>query len=582
MAGGGGGNWLTDFNEFINTLTGASRAALQEVKTAIEGVIAVTATLGGTSAATTAGLERMLAVNEHMISSFTAVASKALYLEKRNQILSKTFGMTIDNGLKLGSMLQKQAKQYGATGEQMLEYAVGIRKILPTLDQMNERLSGNEQYRGMQRIQQITTTYLGLTTEQAEKFTDFSGQGNNNLQEQLGAQLALAKAVERSTGMQGAFKMIVEDISELTSDVQIQYGKIPGNLELAVLKAKKLGVNMAALYGAGKKLLNIEESIGAEMEYQLLSGRRLIGDEKASLDLQGKSLTNAYREATLNGDANKQADILNTILKQEGATLKNNLFAREQMSQLLGMDEAALSRALQKKSILEKLPGGEALFDKTGDALMKAAQGLGASEADLNDLAKQQDTRTTDDILKDLLWVNMESSGITKQMLENAKEYNDKAKESIAAAVPGMEAAMLKPADADALKALGAASMTKAAVSDFFLNAKQVFLTSEKSVLGGNTTKHDDALVTSTGVHEFHKDDVGIFFKPGGPVEQGMNETIASTSTPVTNTNTNTVDMAGVINVLQNLLIEAKKSNSFFGKDRSLFSGTLGGNRIYG
>jgi hypothetical protein len=179
---------------------------------------------------------------------------------------------------------------------------------------------------------------------------------------------------------------------------------------MGVLKAKALGLEMANLAAAGKNLLNIEQSIGQELEYQLLSGNRLI-------DNQGKSLTNSYREATLRGDANKQADTLNTILEQEGDTLKNNLFAREQMSKLLGMDEASLSRALQKKSILEKLPGGEALFDKTGDALLAAAKSAGATESDMKELVEATDTRTTDQKIEEVL-SKMVDTGIKAQLVD--------------------------------------------------------------------------------------------------------------------------------------------------------------------
>ena len=53
----------------------------------------------------------------------------------------------------------------------------------------------------------------------------------------------------------------------------------------------------------------------------------------------------------------------------------------------------------QKKSILEKIGGGE-LFQLTGNALMDAAKGLqGVTDADMLALAEAEDTRTTDQII---------------------------------------------------------------------------------------------------------------------------------------------------------------------------------------
>jgi hypothetical protein len=329
-----------------------------------------------------------------LTDTIVAAQQQTYVLETRNKELNKSFGINSITAAKLGSKLMDIATNLKLSSAQINGYASNIKKMLPTLDQMTA--AGSEEYKGLIRIQQVMTTNLGLSEEQAEKYTGFAMQRGKDAQESLISQYNLSKAIEDSTGMMGSFKMISEGIAETSEDVQLQYGKMPGNLELAIVKASKLGFKMGDLKKTADNLLNIESSIGQELEYQLLSGRRLVGNDKARSDLRGKSLTNAYREATLQGDASKQANVLNTILEQEGKTLENNLFARKQMSELLGMDEAALARALQKKSILEKLPGGEALFDETGDALLKAAKSLGATDDDMEKLIGGLDTRTID------------------------------------------------------------------------------------------------------------------------------------------------------------------------------------------
>ena len=412
-----GQNWLADL---INTLSDFGELAV-EATGAVTGLSTALLGLDDTSSLLVRGLEKQLALNDKLIDSYVKVASKSLYLERRNKILNESFGINSKKAAELASSLQRAASAYGATGEQMMTYAVGIRKLIPGMNQT--LMQGDKQYQGLVRVQQVLTTNLGLSQEQAADYSAFAGQRGKDIESQLGSQYALSKEIERSTGEIGVFKTIAEGIAATSADLQLQYGKIPGNLELAILKANKLGFSMKDLAAAGNNLLNIESSIGEELEYQLLSGRRLVGNDEARSDLQGKSLTNAFREATLRGDANTQADVLNTILEQEGKTLENNLFARQQMSKLLGMDEAALSRALQKKSILEDLPGGEALFDKTGDALLEAAKGMHASTEQLNELREVEDQRTTDDILKQILTVLSEGSPATKAVLENQGGY---------------------------------------------------------------------------------------------------------------------------------------------------------------
>lgn len=385
-------------------------------------------------------LETQVQVQRDLNTVYLKTAQSSLFLELRNKDLNKAFGLNSISAAKLSGKLQGVAKDLKITGIQVQQYAINIKKMLPTLDQM--RAADSKQYAGLMRVQQVMTTNLGLTADQAEKYMGYAGQRGKDAEATLKSQFALSQAIEATTGDIGAFKMISEGIAETAEDVQLQYGKMPANLGVAIVKAKALGFSMNDLKKTADNLLNIESSIGQELEYQLLSGRRLVGSDKAQADLRGKSLTNSYREAALQGNGLKQAETLNTILEQEGETLSNNLFARQQMSQLLGMDEASLARALQKKSILQDLPGGDALFDKTGDELMAAAEAMGADGDQMKKLLDSQDTRTTDD-----------------KMLQEMEMLTDVLIHSIA---PDMEKAVREARDAAAaggkLTGLGPAS----------------------------------------------------------------------------------------------------------------------------
>ena len=403
----------------LNTIGGGEY--LIELKAAALAALPVLDALGESTVALNVALDAQVKAGEEAATVYKELTQGAIFLELRNKELNKTFGINSQKAAALSSVLQNQADAMGVSGKQMLKYAGNIKGIVPTIKILSTE--NNKYYKGLTRVQQVLTTNLGLSEEQAAAYSLFAGQSGKAADEQLASQAALAKSVETSTGMQGAFKMITEGIAETTSDLQLQYGRIPGALELGILKAKSLGFTMADLSKTADNLLNIEASIGQELEYQLLSGHRLVGNQQASAELRGKSLTNAYREATLQGNASKQADVLNTILEQEGDTLKNNLFARKQMSELLGMDEAALARSLQKKSILESLPGGDALFDLTGDALETAARALAGTNQEqqrlVDDLVKNEDTRTTDQKIEQTLTMMVEK-GIKAQLVDQA------------------------------------------------------------------------------------------------------------------------------------------------------------------
>lgn len=363
----------------------------------------------GKDAALIRGAQQVTAQMQSLADQMYKLADGTRFLDDRNKDLSDTFGSTITQATRLGGVLDKNAQSFGVGGEKLRQYAKNLKGLIgnfATLNDLIETDYGKQLY----NTQKILTNNLKLTGDQANKYISYVAGTSKGLNEQLLIQQEIAKEIELATGQTGVFKDITEDIAGLTEDVQLQYSRIPGSLALGVTKAKALGLTMTQLKSTADNLLDIESSIGQELEYQLLSGRRLVDE------VSGKSLTNAYREAALQGDASKQADIMNRILEQEGDTLKDNLFAREQMSALLGVDEASLARALQKKSILEQLPGGDSLFTLTGDKLTQAVsamEGLTDSEKEMaiKQLEENQDTRTTDEKINDVLNV-MTTQGI--------------------------------------------------------------------------------------------------------------------------------------------------------------------------
>ena len=341
-----------------------------------------------------AGIGALRQTIKELTDAYQDIGKDTRYLSEENKDLAKNFGLTIGEAVRLNAALQQNAKNFGVGAESLKKYATSLKGLIGQFA-MQADLIESAYGKSLFQANEILQENLQLTGEQANKFTMFAALQGKTATEALVQQKSIADAIDEATGTEGNFRDILIDIAGLSEDVQLQYSKIPGDLALATAKARALGFSMSDLHKTGKQLLNIESSIGDELEYQLLSGRRLVGDKQASADLQGKSLTNAYREAVFQRKATKQADTLLTILQQEGDTLENNMFAREQMSKLLGMDEAALSRALGKKKILEKI-GGEGLFNLSGQELFDAAKNLGASAEDLEQLKQDEDVRSID------------------------------------------------------------------------------------------------------------------------------------------------------------------------------------------
>lgn len=358
------------------------------------------------------GLSTQIGYNKIVSDQYVNLAADSLVFENRNKSLNKTFGITSTAAAKVSTTIHTLAKAHKFSGEQAIKYAVGIKKMLPTFDQQSK--SGEKTAESLQRIQHVLTTNLKLTDEATEAYTLYASKNGKNADITLAFAASLSEVLRDDDNTMGYMQQAIEGIAEAGADTQLQFGKISGNLEIATIKAKSLGFELDELATAGKSLLNIESSIGDELEYQLLSGHRLT-------DVSGKSLTNAYREATLRGNMSDAASTLNTILENEGEVLENNLFAREKMAKLMGMDELSLSRALQKKKLLSSDAGLSVLMNLDGTELQSAAQAMlennQMSQEKFDEISKITDTRTTDEIMKTHLDVAEESKEILSQML---------------------------------------------------------------------------------------------------------------------------------------------------------------------
>ncbi len=395
------------------------------------------------------GFSKLVKVNQDLSKTLEDAANSATFFEQRAGALNKELGLSskaaaiLNQGLidTSDALNAGVAPAFQISNIEMQKYAISMQKLLPTLNQTN--LSNNTFYKGQIQVQNVLRQSIGLTAELTDSYTQYASQNGQNAAQQLKftKQIALlqqqvdGKTIDENTVDQmGFFKQITSDIADAGSEIQIQYGsRLQGNLELSVMKARKFGFSIKDVAKMGDKLLDIESSIGDELEYQLLSGRRLVNQN-------GESFTNKMREAVLQGDMNKQAETLNEIIEQEGAHLKNNMFARKQLAKTLGIEESKLASALQKKMILDKAgkAGISLSLDSTDAAFNKAAAELtkqGEMTADeFEGFKKQMDTRTTDDILKESLLVQRETlmaslmseaetGELRKSILESSADY---------------------------------------------------------------------------------------------------------------------------------------------------------------
>jgi len=311
-------------------------------------------------------------------------------LEESSAQLNKEIGMSSLKSLDFARDLRKLGVEMKVGDKVSFAAAVSIGKFTAGYNAAVD--STNTFNQSLQKGQIYLTENMQLSDDAAEGVQLFAAGIGTSALDYAANLSAASELLGAATGMDAAQaqKQILDEIGNTAADVQLQYSRIPGSLELGALKARALGTSLEKLNTTGQSLLNIESSIGSELEYQQLTGQRL-------LTRQGKSLTNEYRMATIQGDATKQADLMNQFIEDQGDNLEKNLFARKKAAELMGTDEASLAKMIQKRKLLKKLGAEEILKLNKGDmaATIKQLRAKNAPEEDIEALLKASDTRTT-------------------------------------------------------------------------------------------------------------------------------------------------------------------------------------------
>jgi hypothetical protein len=455
---------------------------------------------------------------------------------QRNDQLSKSYGLTGDQAQDYGYQIDELSVKMGFSRENTEKYIGSLGGLTNGfISSEKSSLYLNESLINQQRY---LTDIIGLSDSAAESVMEFNaGVANRDNKDaeittaQLEKQLMLrrneAKAIESITGLKGVQRTIDTEIAAAGAEVSLQYSRNPKTLGLAVMKSKALGLSMSQMAATGDKLLNIEESVGNELEYQLLSGKRLV-------NVHGDSYTNMYRAATLSGDMNKQASIMHDILDSQGEVLETNVLARKQLAATLGIEESTMAKMVQKRKLLKSM-GAEKLFDLTGNKLEEELEKMrdeGKLSADtMAEIMTEDDTRPVQVQMAESL-ANIETKGILARFATKgdytANYTGSKAKITssmgkYAKAITGSAASSPNALDATGLfefnKALGPAigalsilgtamSTTNTAVTNLAtavplantaLGALTTMYTSAVTSLLGASNKLENYVITGTG-----------------------------------------------------------------------------------
>ncbi len=307
--------------------------------------------LGGSYQNLQHGLSLLSAQQEDYNKKIVNLVKNVTLFDQVEKSIAKTLGITTKQSFELSKSTDSYLNSLRISRDELDKYRSTLNKILPL---QAKNLGSLTDYNSVLfESQQLLQDFQGLTADQAAAYTLYTEGAGKNIASQLTATQNLAKFWETTTGQVGAFNAILTEIGSLSADIRSEYSRIPGNLELAVLKSKALGMSMAELDSIGTSLLDIEQSVGKEIEFQLISGRRLV-------DIQGRSLTNRYREAKALGDGVKMTEVMNDLFETQGDLIeKGSYYDKKALADALGIEVQSLVLAKEKYELNKKLAASQ-------------------------------------------------------------------------------------------------------------------------------------------------------------------------------------------------------------------------------
>ena len=270
----------------------------------------------------------------------------------------KTFKTLYEVGTKFSQRTADIARNMGINTQQAHEYnkaliqafktsreqAASVKAFEEANANINDHLGTSVVFsKDILETQTALVKRAGLTTDEAARLAELSfvnGQTQEEIYDSVGKQ---------NKGILSNRKVLGQ-VLKVSGQLAAQYKNNPKLLAQAVIQANKLGLTLEQTKKISEGLLNFEDSISAELEAELLTGKDLNLEKARYLALQGKS-----------------AEAAEEISKQVGSSAefsRMNVIQQEALAKAAGMSVDELADSLVKREALQRLQSEE--FKRTG------------------------------------------------------------------------------------------------------------------------------------------------------------------------------------------------------------------------
>lgn len=340
------------------------------------------------------------------------VAEQVTLLEQRNQGLQSSLNLTVQQAGALGQRLDEIAAGAKLSSSQLRKFQESLEGVAAgfgNIIQLEKVLNGEQKQKVanyskyLAQIRQANILQLGLTEEQANKFTKFlagSFESVDNAKNYNDELAQTVKALEDATGQTGRYSVVIENIAEAGAEIQMAFASNAESITKAIFLSDRLGLSLAEVKKTGDQFLDVESSISSEITAQLLGGTKIN--------------TAAYRRAAASQDLELQAIELTKIIEAQGDQLITNRFLREEIAGLLGIES---DKVLE---ISQNLKANTNLSGQTTDEYLKQLQTTKDLTTSAEALTEEQNKQST--IAKNAFQNELDYQEVLQKQFANQEE----------------------------------------------------------------------------------------------------------------------------------------------------------------
>lgn len=273
-----------------------------------------------------------IAIIGMIASAYNKGKEAAERLSGQNVELARTLGVAQSTANKLAGEVRGIGASMGITGGQATAAAGAIYSNLDGVEKLSKST--------LETFVKLNV-FAGMSAESIgdiRRLSKLTGEDTGKVAEQMAL---TAQESIKTQKVNVSMKSVMEGVGKVSNTIKLAFKGSAEELTRAFVSSKKLGLELKQVDDIANSLLNFEDSIAAEMEAELLTGKQL-NLEKA-------------REAALNNDIE---GVMEEISKQgidQASFTKMNRIQQDAVAKSIGMSRDGLADMLvgQKENTAE-------------------------------------------------------------------------------------------------------------------------------------------------------------------------------------------------------------------------------------